>query len=261
MQLLGLSFGSRTSRASAALVALLLCAMAPVAAAPDAPSGAGSVTVIGEVARPGTYPLVEGDTASRLIARAGSLTACAARQRITVRRDGRTLPVSLDAAATQGGSGEDPVLRAGDVIHVPTAARILVVGAVGQPGPVSATTDATLVDVLLRAGGFLPHAKLGESVVVRETDRGTVFLPVPAQVDRPFAFRDGDTLVVPGSPPRSTGIRPADPVRSPRVVTPTRDVTRHPSHVVPLGPGKWIYQPSPKVDWPGRPAPLPQAPR
>ena len=78
------------------------------------------VSVGGEVARPGRYPLEEGMTVSRLVESAGGLSRFAS-QKVTLRQgggapDGET---EVDLKAVRDGEAKDPVLTPGDQVVVP----------------------------------------------------------------------------------------------------------------------------------------------
>jgi len=81
------------------------------------------VTVSGEVARPGRYPLEDGLTLTRLIEQAGGRTSFGS-DRVTVRpigaAGGGTSDIEADLKAIRSGTAADLVLSPGDQVAVPT---------------------------------------------------------------------------------------------------------------------------------------------
>jgi polysaccharide biosynthesis/export protein len=78
------------------------------------------VSVGGEVARPGRYPLEEGMTVSGLVESAGGLSRFAS-PKVTLRHRGATADgeTEVDLKAVREGQAEDPVLAPGDQVVVP----------------------------------------------------------------------------------------------------------------------------------------------
>jgi len=78
------------------------------------------VSVGGEVARPGRYPMGEGMTLSRLIESAGGITRFGS-QKVTLQRGdaGAGAPIEADLKAIESGRAEDLVLAPGDQVVVP----------------------------------------------------------------------------------------------------------------------------------------------
>lgn len=80
----------------------------------------GRVTVSGAVRRPGIYPVTSSTTITQAIAQAEGLDRLAARDTITVFRDGT--PYSVQYEAVTKGQLPDPLVMAGDKIQVHTSA-------------------------------------------------------------------------------------------------------------------------------------------
>jgi protein involved in polysaccharide export with SLBB domain len=85
-------------------------------AATCTPSGGPVVSVGGEVARPGRYPLQPDTTVRGALYEAGGLTSLARPAAVEVERCGRRITVDLDAIAA--GRANDPRLVPGDRIEV-----------------------------------------------------------------------------------------------------------------------------------------------
>jgi polysaccharide biosynthesis/export protein len=142
----------------------------------------GRVRVWGEVIRPATYELREGETLADILRAAGGLTATADRRRVQIER---ILPpeqrgtagsdrVLMDLASNEPGASGVPAIpmQPGDVVRVFEVAerlsrRIAVTGNVWAPGPVGFTPGMMLSDALRLAGGLRPDSYLGQVLVTR----------------------------------------------------------------------------------------------
>lgn len=79
------------------------------------------ISVLGAVARPGTFPVTPGMTAVQAISLAGGFTPLASRDqtRITRRADGQVVRFRVDVEDITTGRTPDPPVRPGDMIFVP----------------------------------------------------------------------------------------------------------------------------------------------
>ncbi len=168
-----------------------------------------NVTITGEVARPGFYPVPPtGVTLATLLATAGGTTANADLRQVRLRwteDDGilREQKVNLLTPLTQGQPIPDIPLEDGDAIVVPkresledrqynrslidrsnlvappSAVEITVLGEVAQPGfYILPPSIRPLADALLIAGGATPAADLRCVIVRRLQDNGTLAEPI-----------------------------------------------------------------------------------
>jgi polysaccharide biosynthesis/export protein VpsN len=79
------------------------------------------VTVLGQVARPGSFPFQAGLTLVQVISQAGGLSAIAVQDEIRLTRlgkDARSVTVMINFLAISSGEAEDVALQAGDRIFV-----------------------------------------------------------------------------------------------------------------------------------------------
>lgn len=176
------------------------------------------VYVVGEVSRPGTYPLAGQTSVVELLARAGPLSPSAGSEVVIVRPtapvDRPVLPVEVkappagagtpaaaaraevlhvDVRAIQAGQIEKNLgLRAGDTLFVPQAARIFVTGEVRNPGAFPFSAGITVRQAVSLAGGFTEDASKGSARVVREVARKPRTLKI--KLDDPM--EPGDTVIV-----------------------------------------------------------------
>lgn len=140
------------------------------------------VRITGEVVRPATYELKDGETLRDALQAAGGFRATAALQRVQVERivppaqrteAGRDRSV-IDVAGTGPAISDFPALAmtGGDVLRVfPVAARvrnrIVVSGNVWAPGAQSLRPGMMLSDALRAAGGLKSDTYLGQVLVTR----------------------------------------------------------------------------------------------
>jgi polysaccharide export outer membrane protein len=78
------------------------------------------VTLLGQVAKPGTFPLTPGMTLIQAISQAGGLTAVANSDHVNLTRKTATgqVTVTVDVGAINEGKAPDVPLQAGDQIYV-----------------------------------------------------------------------------------------------------------------------------------------------
>jgi protein involved in polysaccharide export with SLBB domain len=145
------------------------------------PTHGTRVRIVGEIARPATYELKQGETLNDLVRDAGGFRATASRQRVLIERivapeqrvgagsDRVTIDVASDAGLTSASSAV--VLFDGDVVRVFPIAdrvrnRIIVQGNVYQQGPQGFAAGMKLSDALRKAG-LQPDTYLGEVLITR----------------------------------------------------------------------------------------------
>ena len=158
------------------------------------------VSVLGEVSRPGLYPLTSFSTPVSAIQTAGGITLNADIRQIILRRPagsgGSEKQTILDFAQLlqAGNQRQNPILFDGDTIIVtrtekplpsevlqiglsnlaPATISVTVVGEVKEPGTLAVPANTPLQEVLLRAGGPVPwRAKKNDIELVRLNRNGT----------------------------------------------------------------------------------------
>ena len=156
-----------------------------------------TVFVMGELTRPGTYPLTEGRTLVEVLSRAGPLLGSAGAEVLVLRppagAEGQDEVIRVDLQDLQSGLlARNPVLRPGDTVFVPKAAKVFVSGEVRQPGAYSVLRGTTVRQAITMAGGFAPHAARGQVRILRTVEGRTTELR--AALEDPVSA--GDTLVV-----------------------------------------------------------------
>jgi polysaccharide export outer membrane protein len=133
------------------------------------------VTVLGEVARPGTYYLEGRTSLHKILAEAGGIKSSAGSV-IELRRlqevDGQPEAIVREfrtRAVRSGEQGRDVPLRPGDVVMVSEKRRYFITGEIASPGQYDLTPGMTLMQAVSHAGG---QAKFASSNV--EVHRGGV---------------------------------------------------------------------------------------
>jgi polysaccharide export outer membrane protein len=151
-----------------------------------------AVHVVGQIARPGTYPLTGRTTVVELLARAGPLSPQAGTEVVVV-GPGTAGVRRVDLAALQEGQlDRNLVLTAGDTLFVPEAERIFVTGEVRHPGAFAFRAGLTVRQAVSLAGGFSEDASTGGARVVRTTGNKAQTTKVKLDDE----VRPGDTILI-----------------------------------------------------------------
>jgi polysaccharide export outer membrane protein len=117
-----------------------------------------SVSVVGEVATQGRYPITPRTTIVDLLAQAGGVKETASDVGYVLHSDdtGHVTrhPVSLNALTGSKGAPPAWTLLAGDSLVVPPAEHFSVIGAVTTPGRYRIEPQMTVIQAIARAGGI-----------------------------------------------------------------------------------------------------------
>jgi polysaccharide biosynthesis/export protein len=132
------------------------------------------VSVLGEVTKPGVYPLLGPHTLLDIISAAGGLTQLAGSTVSVRRRNGEQQVVQLDANDPQKALAQDVELRPADMVVVARAAVVYVVGDVGKPGGFAMQNNGrlTLLQAIALAQGVNKTASLSHSKVIHKDPSG-----------------------------------------------------------------------------------------
>jgi polysaccharide biosynthesis/export protein len=119
------------------------------------------VSVLGQVGKPGRYPLESGDVRlTDIIATAGGINPTGSDTVVIVgNRDGKPYRQEVDMPNVFGSNrtSKDVQLQNGDVVWVERAPTVYVYGEVQRPGPVRLERGMTLMQVLATGGGLTPR--------------------------------------------------------------------------------------------------------
>ena len=173
-----------------------------------------TIFVVGEITRPGTYPLSGSRTLVEALARAGPGTSNAGSEVVIVRPhgdvQGPVLPNQVEGGEAAGAQPTGEVIRvnmrdiqAGDIsknialrpndtVFVPQAPKVFVSGEVRSPGAYPFAPGTTIRQAISLAGGFTEDGSAGRLKVVRVVEGKSREIKV--KLDDPV--EPGDTIVV-----------------------------------------------------------------
>jgi polysaccharide biosynthesis/export protein len=171
-----------------------------------ADNASGAVTLLGEVARPGPYPVVGERRLFDIFSAAGGLTEKAGKTVTITHRNDTEHPVTVRLVENLAQTPETNVpIRQGDTIVVQRAGVVYVVGDVGRPsGFLMDNDNLTVLKVIALAGGTTRTAKLSGAKLLRKTPDGvqetTIALNKILRAKAPdVAMKADDVLFVPSS--------------------------------------------------------------
>lgn len=156
------------------------------------------VSVLGQVARPGRYPLEQGGTRmSDVLAQAGGVLPQQGADRVVVvgTRAGKPFRTEVDLPTVFEASDRpgDLVLQGNDVLWVERAPMFYIYGEVQRPGQLRLERGMTLLQGLAAGGGLTQRGTEKGIRVHRRAADGSVQIVQP---DMAAALRDGDVIYV-----------------------------------------------------------------
>jgi polysaccharide biosynthesis/export protein len=169
------------------------------------------VHVIGEADKPGLFYLTGPTTVLEVLSKAGGLSRNAGKDLVLVRTarsaDGARAEGSailrFDLRKIQAGDvKENVVLENGDMMFVPKAQGIFMLGEVNKAGTYPIDKDMSVLEAVTMAGGFTPTAApSGVKILRRGADGRQETIPVDlagaVPRDQHLRLTDGDTVLVP----------------------------------------------------------------
>ena len=170
-----------------------------------------TIFVVGEIMRPGTYPLSGSRTLVEALAKAGPTTANAGGEVVIVRPHGDVQgpvlpsqvgvgPASASAEVIRvnmpdiqaGDLTKNVLLRPNDTVFVPLAPKVFVSGEVRNPGAYPFASGTTVRQAISLAGGLTEDGSSGRIRVVRTVEGKSRELKIKLE----DAVQPGDTIVV-----------------------------------------------------------------
>ncbi|NJR57523.1 MAG: polysaccharide export protein [Cyanobacteria bacterium CRU_2_1] len=190
-----------------------------------------TVTVAGEVRRPGPLELVTGEeftenvpTLSEALVAAGGITQDADIRQVTVRRripngETQSIVVNLWDAIASEDVPSDIILQEGDSVFVPRltadaqidrrliarssfapeTVRVRVIGEVNSPGEIGVPPDSTISSAVAIAGGPTDDARLSRVAFIRMNESGEIerqVVDLRNLIDS-YQIQEGDVIIVP----------------------------------------------------------------
>ncbi len=169
------------------------------------------VYVLGDVVRPGTYPLDSTASVVEIISKAGGLAEDAGdvaqiiRGRKGWKKDkpltpdqegvGKVIQVDLRGLIAGTVDDEGVEIEDGDTIFVPKAEVFYIFGEVDRPGKYKWEKDLTVLKAVIIAGGFSEIASKRRIKIRRKENKGE--RKIRAKLDTPI--KPGDTVIIPES--------------------------------------------------------------
>ena len=179
------------------------------------------ITVLGEVNKPGVYPLLGPRRLFDVISAAGGLSPRAGK-RVTIthrNQPDRPITVELSTDPTKSIASNIEVLP-GDTAVVAQAGVVYVLGDVGKPSgfTMDATEDITVLQAIALAGGANHTAALKNARLIRKNEDGQA-QEVPIALDRimqaklaDIHLQPGDVIFVPTNTAKSVLRRSAEAI-------------------------------------------------
>jgi polysaccharide export outer membrane protein len=142
--------------------------------------GTQGVSVLGQVSKPGVYPVLGSRTLLDVISAAGGITPLAAHEATIKRRKGEEVFTSSLSDNPGELLASNVELWPGDTVIVPKAGIVYVIGDVGRPGGFVMENNGrvTLVQAVALAAGVNRTAAQTKARVIRKTASGYNDMPV-----------------------------------------------------------------------------------
>src|ERR1700690_1532205 len=143
-------------------------------------SASQGVSLLGEVARPGVYPVIGEPRLFDVISTAGGFTATAGQSITVTHRNQSDKPVTVPLSRKLADNATSNIaVSPGDTILVHKADVIYVVGDVGRPSGFLMDSDTlTVLKAIALAGGTTATAKLNGIKILRKGPNGMTETPV-----------------------------------------------------------------------------------
>jgi polysaccharide export outer membrane protein len=186
------------------------------------------VFLVGEVYRPGTLTLNSLSTVTTALFNSGGVSNIGSLRNIEIKRNGKTVTTfDLYDLIVYGNTENDIRLQQGDVIFVPTVAKIVSIeGEVRRPAIYELTSNESFDDLLTLAGGLMPNANKKSIQLVRnDIVKGLTILSLNSndKNQRSAALTNGDFVSVPTANLEFTNaIRVLGAINSPQLVSLTQ---------------------------------------
>jgi polysaccharide export outer membrane protein len=144
-------------------------------------SASNGASVLGEVTKPGVYPVMGEQTLFSIISAAGGLSDRAGKSITVTHRDHPDQPVSVTISHNLEDHPDSNIaVYAGDTIMVRRADVIYVVGEVNHPSGflMDNNNHMTVLQAIALAGGTAQYAKLNDVRILRKGPGGVTEVPV-----------------------------------------------------------------------------------
>jgi polysaccharide export outer membrane protein len=134
------------------------------------------VSVLGQVGKPGVYPVESNTTIYDLLAAAGGALETAANVVFLLRPDQagnvQRYPINLTGLENAKSAIPNQALRGGDSIFVPRGEQFYIYGEVMAPNKYRVEPEMTVIQAIIRAGGVTPRGSERRVDIKRMTSSG-----------------------------------------------------------------------------------------
>lgn len=159
-----------------------------------------NVSVLGEVGKPGKYPISRPSSVTEMIAVAGGITAKGS-SIVTVVQNGsdgtvKRMEANVSDQINAGSAAKNILLRAGDTVFVPGLPVFYIYGEVRQPGSYPLAADMTVMQALSMGGGLTTRGSERGIRIERRAADGKVITRAVRGSDK---LQPNDVLRVPES--------------------------------------------------------------
>ena len=172
-----------------------------------------SVTVLGAVAKPGVYPMERRTTVLELLSMAGGALPTAGSSATITRKAAApaesgsagtpeagetTISVDLSKLTTGRDMSQNWEVEPGDILNVPTAPIVYVVGAVNKPGGFALQdprSGLTVLQAIALVEGFKPAASPGHTIILRNSTSEKERKEVPVDLNKLMAGKLKDSVL------------------------------------------------------------------
>lgn len=157
---------------------------------------ASGVTIMGEVQRPGVYPIFGSRRLFDIISAAGGLTDRAGRVATITHRDHPQEPVTVAFSADPQNTSANVDVAQGDTIVVTRGGVVYVVGEVMQPSGfiMEGAGNFTVLKALALAHGPARYAKLDNAKIIRKKPDGS-YAEIPVRLRKILDAKEKDVTL------------------------------------------------------------------
>ncbi len=165
---------------------------APVVTVNIASADSQRFWVLGQVRKPGAYPVTRPTSLVQALSLAGGLQSGQLNaqgdtqepvdlDRAILVRKGKLIPVNFKSLINEGDMSQNVYVRGGDYVYLPSIQHraVYVLGHVANPGPVYFDSDLSMVSALASAGGPKSDAVVTKALIIR----GSLHTPKVAVVN------------------------------------------------------------------------------
>ncbi len=150
------------------------------------------ISVLGEVQKPGRYPLDHPSTLTDMLATAGGIAADGADQITVISvRNGKTFRQEYDLhnMFRKNGAAADVAVWSGDIIYVPRAPVFYIYGEVQHPGVFRLEHDMIVAQAIATGGGLTPRGTERGLRIKRRNAKG-MLETISAEANTPLLADD-----------------------------------------------------------------------